>query len=54
MLMANICRIFIKTVKKEALVCYVGDNVHTGKVGNQASGSRFLTLMHTHAYFYHS
>ena len=44
MLMANICRIFIKTVTKEALVCYIGDNVHTGKVGNQASGSRFLTL----------
>ena len=35
MLMANICGIFIKTVTWEALVCYIGDNVHTGKVGNQ-------------------
>lgn len=51
MRMANICRIL--TVTKEALVCYIGDNVHTGKVGNQASRSRFLTLTHTHAYFCH-
>ena len=29
------------------------DNVHTGKTGYQAPGSRFLTPVHTNAYWCH-
>lgn len=43
MQMANICRIFIKTVVRTGMLCQ--DNANKSKAGSQTPGIRFLILV---------